>query len=165
MPNPRTSGQQVPVHSDDPCLERPAIVLCHGAEAGSRLRHRRSSWRGARESCLRRMHWAVVGRHREQWPLLSLRACSALWKPAARLPIVRNRFAPHRRWSCRGSLRLRRYLFDMPRMQGWLAGRTQRQLWKIPWLRPLSDLRREGENSEPCRVRSHAAATPKDGLT
>jgi hypothetical protein len=34
-----------PPHPDDPRLERAAIVLCHRAQEGSRLRHRRSTWR------------------------------------------------------------------------------------------------------------------------
>ena len=107
------------------------------------------NWRGAGGTWLRRMRWAVVGGHREGRPhLVSLRACPALWKLAACLPVLRKRSAPPRGWNGRGSMWLRCHLSDVPRMRRWLVGQTQRKLWKFPWLRPLSDLRWEGENIE-----------------
>jgi hypothetical protein len=123
-----------------------------------------STWRGAGKPCLRRMRWAVAGRDRAGWPhLVSLRACPALRKPAARLPILRDRSATPREWNGRGSMWLRCHLSDVPRMRRWLAGRTQRQLWKVPWLRPLSDLCRESEDIERGRSRS-AAMVPLAGV-
>lgn len=154
-----------PTHPDDPCLERPAIALRHRAEEGSRLRHRRSTWRRVGGSWLRRMRWAVAGRHREGRPhMVSLRACPALRKPAARLPILRYRSATPRGWNGRGSMWVRCQLSDVPQVRRWLDGRAQRQLWKIPWLRPLSDLRWESETIERRPIRNQEAATPKRNL-
>ena len=46
----------------------------------------------------------------------------------------------------RDALRVRCHSSDLPGMQRWLAGRTERQLWEVPWMRSLSDLCRKSED-------------------
>lgn len=97
--------------------------------------------------------------------LVSMRACTALRKSDACLPILRNRSATPRGWNDRGPMWLRCQLSDLSGMRRWLANRAQRRIRAVPQLCPLSNLYRESDVSDHRTTRFRKAKAPKSALT